>query len=104
MKTYKLRSELPRPTLGGLIGPGDIKYVDVNGDGVIDSYDQVRGVGNPSTPEIIYLVLTLSTKASMRVSFFREQAIHLFFWEEPLPKDGIRSLGASTSPIIARLL
>ena len=54
LKTYKLRSELPRPTLGGLIGPGDIKYVDVNGDGVIDSYDQVRGVGNPSTPEIIY--------------------------------------------------
>jgi len=36
LKTYKLRSELPRPTLGGLIGPGDIKYVDVNGDGVID--------------------------------------------------------------------
>lgn len=27
------------------------------------------------------LVLTLSTKASMRVSFFKEQAIHLFFWE-----------------------
>ena len=47
------------------------------------------------------LVLTLSTKASMRVSFFREQAIHLFFWEEPLPKGGIRSLAASTSPIIA---
>ncbi len=43
------------------------------------------------------LVLTLSTKASMRVSFFREQAIHLFFWEEPLPKDGIRSLGVDQS-------
>lgn len=24
LKTYKLRSELPRPTLGGLVGPGDI--------------------------------------------------------------------------------
>ena len=54
LKTYKLRPEIPQPTLGGLIGPGDIKYVDVNGDGVIDSYDQVRGVGNPSVPEMIY--------------------------------------------------
>lgn len=105
LKTYKLRSELPRPTLGGLIGPGDIKYVDVNGDGVIDSYDQVRGVGNPSTPEIIYgFGLNAEYKGFYASIFFREQAIHLFFWEEPLPKDGIRSLGASTSPIIARLL
>lgn len=54
LKTYTLRPELPRSTLGGLIGPGDIKYVDVNGDGTIDSYDQVRGVGNPSVPEVIY--------------------------------------------------
>ena len=54
LKTYKLRSELPQPTLGGILGPGDIKYTDVNGDGVIDSYDQVRGLANPETPEIIY--------------------------------------------------
>lgn len=54
LKTYALRPELPKTTLGGLIGPGDIKYVDVNGDGIVDSYDQVRGVGNPSVPEIIY--------------------------------------------------
>jgi len=65
----------------------------------------VIDVGNPSTPEIIYgFGLNAESKASMRVSFFKEQAIHLFFWEEPLPKGGIRSLGASTSPIIARLL
>lgn len=54
LKTYKLRPELPNPTLSGLLGPGDIKYIDVNGDGVIDSYDRVRGVGNPSIPELIY--------------------------------------------------
>lgn len=54
LKTYKLRPELPRSTLSGLLGPGDIKYVDVNGDGVIDSYDKVRGIGNPSIPEMIY--------------------------------------------------
>lgn len=53
-KVYSLRPELPQSTLRGLLGPGDIKYVDVNGDGTIDSYDKVRGVGNPSIPEIIY--------------------------------------------------
>ena len=54
LKTYTLKPELPQSTLGGLLGPGDIKYVDVNGDGVIDSYDQVRGIAHPSVPEIIY--------------------------------------------------
>lgn len=52
--SYKLKPELPQPSLGGLIGPGDIKYKDVNGDGVIDNYDRIRGVGNSSVPEIVY--------------------------------------------------
>lgn len=54
IETYTLRPELPQSTLGGLIGPGDIKYKDVNGDGVIDSYDKVVGVGHPKNPEIVY--------------------------------------------------
>ena len=33
--------------------PGDIKYVDQNGDGVIDQFDE-KAIGNPSTPEIYY--------------------------------------------------
>lgn len=33
--------------------PGDIKYVDVNNDGVIDDSDQVP-IGYPSIPEIVY--------------------------------------------------
>lgn len=53
-KSYQLKSHLPQPTLGGLLGPGDIKYIDVNGDGIIDNYDRVRGVGNPEVPEIVY--------------------------------------------------
>ncbi|HTJ14836.1 MAG TPA: TonB-dependent receptor [Dinghuibacter sp.] len=32
---------------------GDIKYRDINGDGVIDSYDQVP-LGNPTVPQIVY--------------------------------------------------
>ena len=36
-----LLSDIPQPTLGGTIRPGDLKYKDQNGDGIIDSKDQV---------------------------------------------------------------
>ena len=35
------KSRLPNPSIGGTILPGDLKYEDVNGDGVLDSKDQV---------------------------------------------------------------
>lgn len=53
-KSYELKPHLPVPTLGGILGPGDIKYVDLNGDGKIDAFDRKRGVGNPFNPEIVY--------------------------------------------------
>lgn len=54
IKSYELKEGIPTPTLGGKIGPGDIKYKDLNGDGVIDSFDRKRGVGNPYNPELVY--------------------------------------------------
>jgi hypothetical protein len=42
----------PRQTFGDY-GPGDIKYVDVNGDGEITSLDRVP-LGYPVRPEIVY--------------------------------------------------
>ena len=36
-----LKSSLPTPKIGGAIHAGDLKYEDVNGDGVLDSKDQV---------------------------------------------------------------
>jgi TonB-linked SusC/RagA family outer membrane protein len=42
----------PRQTMASELKPGDIKYKDVNGDGVIDNYDMVFMQNN--TPEIIY--------------------------------------------------
>lgn len=36
-KTYELKPDFPDPK--ALVKPGDIKYRDVNGDGVIDDYD-----------------------------------------------------------------
>ena len=38
---YTLKEGLPKPVIGGNIQPGDLKYVDVNGDGTINSKDQV---------------------------------------------------------------
>ena len=37
----KLRSDLPKPSIGGVIRPGDLKHEDVNGDGTLDDKDQV---------------------------------------------------------------
>lgn len=39
--------------LGGSVMAGDIKYVDINKDGVINEYDRVA-IGHPRTPEIQY--------------------------------------------------
>ena len=38
---YTLKSDLPQPIIGGSIQPGDLKYEDVNGDGIISNKDQV---------------------------------------------------------------
>ena len=38
---YELKDELPKSKLGGNIQPGDLKYEDVNGDGIINNKDLV---------------------------------------------------------------
>lgn len=43
----------PQQKLSSTVLPGDIKYADLNGDGVIDPYDRTY-IGNPRTPEIMY--------------------------------------------------
>lgn len=41
------------PTQGGDVMPGDIRYRDINGDGVIDVNDATY-IGFPTTPRVIY--------------------------------------------------
>ena len=43
----------PAQNFGSEYGGGDIKYTDVNRDGIIDAKDMVP-IGNPTSPEIIY--------------------------------------------------
>ena len=39
--------------LGKTVKPGDLKYKDVNGDGIIDGND-ITAIGKPETPELTY--------------------------------------------------
>ena len=61
---YTLKSDLPRPMIGGTIQPGDLKYEDVNGDGVINTKDQVElgKWGTYGAPLTLGVNLTLKYK------------------------------------------
>ncbi|GIS28133.1 MAG: hypothetical protein CM15mP129_03300 [Chloroflexota bacterium] len=49
--------------------PGDIKYKDINNDGIIDINDEVP-IGYPTTPEIIYGFGISSSYKNLDLSFF----------------------------------
>ena len=53
-RKYTLKEGVVISGLSGDIKPGDIKYKDMNGDGIINSYDVVQDVGQPSVPEIVF--------------------------------------------------
>ncbi|MDP4276355.1 MAG: TonB-dependent receptor [Bacteroidota bacterium] len=42
----------PVQEFASVVAPGDIKYKDVNGDGVVNSYDETA-IGHPRTPELM---------------------------------------------------
>ena len=56
-----LKSDLPTPKIGGTIQPGDLKYEDVNGDGVLDTNDRVD-LGTWGSPLHLGFNLTLKYK------------------------------------------
>ena len=51
---YQLKPGVPNSSLSAGIKPGDIKYIDQNKDGIINDFDKVQDVGNPSIPELVY--------------------------------------------------
>ncbi|MDR1524369.1 MAG: TonB-dependent receptor [Tannerella sp.] len=62
----------PKQTFGQ-VRPGDIKYLDVNGDGVIDSYDEVA-IGYSNIPELMYgFGFQVAYKGFDLAMFFRGQ-------------------------------
>ena len=61
---YTLKEGLPKAAVGGTVQPGDLKYEDVNGDGTVNSKDQVDlgKSGTYGAPWTIGLNLTLKYK------------------------------------------
>ncbi|WP_460686383.1 SusC/RagA family TonB-linked outer membrane protein [Niabella aquatica] len=49
----KLKLGIPDQTFSEVLRPGDIRYRDLNSDGVINNLDRAA-IGGPRTPEIIY--------------------------------------------------
>ncbi len=73
----------PRQTFMETVRPGDIKYQDMNGDGVIDSYDRVA-IGHPRAPEIMYgFGGTVGYKAFELSTFFSGVANTSLFVDGP---------------------
>ncbi len=66
----------PVQTFGGEVRPGDIKYKDINGDGVIDSYDKVA-IGYSQIPEINYGFGVSASWKGIDVSVFFQGVGHI---------------------------
>lgn len=55
----------------GPVRPGDIKYKDINGDGVVNAFDEAA-IGNPANPEVVYgFGTTLGFKGFDLSAFFQ---------------------------------
>lgn len=53
-KQYALKEGIAQQNFASNVLPGDIKYVDMNKDGVIDDFDRTRDYFHPYIPEIVY--------------------------------------------------
>jgi len=69
----------PVQSFGGVYSGGDIKYRDINGDGVITSLDRVP-IGNPTAPEIVYGFGLSAGLKGFDASFFFQGAANSSFW------------------------
>tara|TARA_R110002051_G_scaffold81167_1_gene145196 strand:+ start:9727 stop:12840 length:3114 start_codon:yes stop_codon:yes gene_type:complete len=68
--TGLLNSDLPEPKLTNIsVRPGDIKYQDINGDGIINGLDE-GFIGGTRDPQIIYGFGSTSRYKQFDLSFF----------------------------------
>lgn len=70
------------PTQIGEYGAGDIKYKDINDDGVIDFRDQVP-IGFPTSPEIVYGFGLSTGFKNYDFSAFFQGSARYSFWIDP---------------------
>ena len=69
----------PAQTFGGEYGGGDIKYRDINNDGVIDPLDMVP-IGYPTEPQIVYGFGMSAGYKGFDFSFFFQGLAQRSFW------------------------
>jgi len=67
----------------GPYGAGDIKYTDINRDGIISSADMVP-IGNPTTPEIVYGFGFSYGYKGLDFSSFFQGLTNRSFWIDPV--------------------
>ncbi|MCT4590441.1 MAG: TonB-dependent receptor [Carboxylicivirga sp.] len=73
---------LNSPKQFGNYGAGDIKYRDINEDGIIDFRDQVP-IGHPTTPEIVYGFGFSAGYKNFDLSAFFQGSARTSFWIDP---------------------
>jgi TonB-linked SusC/RagA family outer membrane protein len=71
----------PQQVIGGEVRGGDLKYVDINKDGIINSSDQVP-IGYPTNPEIVYGFGISSGYKNFDFSCFFQGLARESFWLE----------------------
>ncbi|MDR1340365.1 MAG: TonB-dependent receptor [Prevotellaceae bacterium] len=87
----EIRNSPKQSFLGGTSLPGDIRYRDVNGDGVIDEYDRIF-IGNPSIPEISYGIGSSIAYRNFDLSFLFQGSANVSFFAKPRAFDDSSSL------------
>ncbi|WP_346820856.1 SusC/RagA family TonB-linked outer membrane protein [Rapidithrix thailandica] len=73
---------LNSPTQFGEYGAGDIKYKDLNNDGIVDFRDEVP-IGHPTTPEIVYGFGFSAGYKNFDFSAFFQGSARVSFWIDP---------------------
>ncbi|WP_167015702.1 SusC/RagA family TonB-linked outer membrane protein [Chitinophaga sp. Cy-1792] len=68
----------PKQEVGATPKPGDIKYLDLNGDGVVNYYDR-KPIGYTNIPEIVYGFGISSKWRNWDLSFFFQGNSHVNF-------------------------
>ena len=89
----------PRQEFGVTIRPGDIKYRDINGDGVVNSDDRVH-LGFPVIPEVTYGFGLSSGWRNWDLSFFMQGQARVSFFIDPRGDGGIHYQGIA--PLVGR--
>ncbi|GHT21136.1 SusC/RagA family TonB-linked outer membrane protein [Bacteroidia bacterium] len=85
---YEVESSPTQNFNGSMPQAGDIKYVDVNGDGKVDSNDPIA-MGFPTTPEMQYGFGLSAGYKKFDVSFFFQGNARVSFFINPTSTGGI---------------